>query len=107
MLGGLGVFASSVLLATMVRLDEPPDAARIATVAAIASLSALEIVAGVMILRLSNRWRTIGVVLAAAGVALALANLLAGAPPIGSLLSLAANLFIVVTLVRLRHAFAR
>ena len=104
-LGGLGIFAYTVILANLIRLDDP-GVAQVAASIAIALISALEVVAGVMILRLSNRWRTIGLVIAAVGAAVAILNLFAGAPTFGSVLGIAANVFVVVTLVRLRDAFA-
>lgn len=112
-LGVLGLFANTVVLVNTDRVSAlSEDATFSPTVVIAASLvglvvSCLEVVAGSLVLRLSNAWRIVGIVIGVLGAAIAVMNSVSIGFSIGPVLIAAANAYVVVTLVRLRGAFSR
>lgn len=106
-LGIFGVFRDAVVLLNADRVQGlSPTTLSVAAAASLA-VGAAEVAAGVLVLRMSNTWRLVGIAIAALGAALVLLNMLWIGPGIGSVLVTAANVYVVVTLVRTRAAFTR
>ncbi|HWC32922.1 MAG TPA: hypothetical protein VG709_07320 [Actinomycetota bacterium] len=104
-LGIFGLFSNAVVLVNADRVREASPALVSAAAAAAIAVSGAEVAAGVMVLRMSNAWRVVGIGIAALGAAFLLVTSLRAGPAIGPLLVTAAYVYVVVALVRTRGAF--
>lgn len=104
-LGIFGLLANTVVLLNADRVTQASSTVVGAAAVLGIAVSGLEVAAGTMVMRMSNRWRVVGIAIASLGAGLILLNTFWVGPGIGAFLVIAAYVYVVVTLVRSRAAF--